>query len=249
MPDPTASGNPQSDIFSQRILERITACLFILYCILQVVSVATRVSSGADQEDALSSILMISVNHSWYLTNKIVGLAAAFVLVALAAFSYPTFSRHSRYLGLLAAVFLLTGGIMGLVSGLAGLALAQEYGQPAPGAAFLTASNPETVYAALEPLRALAGRAGFTAVALALLALSSLIALVKPAKPALRWVGWLGWPVGLLMLFIWIPEATFMHRLGGVGLLVWLLLAAVWLLWNGTANPASPKNTSITGEN
>ena len=235
-----------AEILSPRVVERVAAVLIILYAIALVLTVVTRVGSGADQETALESLTMIAANAELYMASKIANLISAFVLVVLAAVSYRIFQRYDRTLALVGAVTLLSAGLLWTFSSVAGLALAQEYGGPLPSQAPLVrAGSILGTYNAVEPLRALAGQAGFTFAALALLALGSLIAWSGTLP---RWLGWLGIVAGVLMFFIWNPEATALHRIGGGAYLLWLLLLAGWLLFRGTYAATAGDIDAETGE-
>ncbi len=226
------------EVMSHRTAERITALLLFLYGIAQVVTIVTRIASGSDQPDAFSSIAMISANHSWYLASKIANLVAAFLLLGASVFIFQVFRPFDRTLALLASVLLGTAGIFWLHSSLAGLALAETYGAPVPETTGLSSNMQQLAYLAIEPVRAIAGRVGFTAAALGLAAWSALIVFARPLP---RWLGWAGWATAFAMLFIWDPEATAMHRLGGGALLIWLLLVAGLIAWKGTS-----ENTSLS---
>ena len=234
---PTNTFRPE--IISHRAVERLTAFLLVLYCIAQVVTIVTRISSGTDQPDEVRSIAMISLNHSWYLASKIANLVAAFLLLAAGVFIYQVFSAHDRTLSLLAAALLGTAAIFWTFSSLAGLALADIYGEPVPETAVLTSNVQPLAFYAIEPVRAIAGRVGFTAAALGLAALSALIVFARPLP---RWLGWAGWATAIAMLFIWDPGASAMHRLGGAALLLWFLALAGFLLWKGSGQTQGRKS-------
>ena len=260
----TQTGRP--GLLSSRAVERLTALLLVLYCIAQVIAILARVASGTDQSDATFSIMMLTSNNTWYLAGQIANLAAAFLLITLAAMLYQVFSAGDKTLAMLSAVLFLAAGVCWLFSGVAGLALAEIYGthlsptatytypppdtailtaKPLPETAILTANPPTSAYLVIEPLRSLAGRVAFTSAAIAVIVLGTLIALARPLP---RWVGWLAWLVGLAMLFIWDPEATAMHRLGGMGFLAWFLLVAVMLAWKGTQQPTLSNDDSTKGD-
>ncbi len=240
---------PRQAILSHRTLERLTAAILVFYCGAQVVTIVTRIASGADQPDALDSMAMISANHSWYLASKIANLVAAFLLLAASPLVFQVFRIHDRTLPLLAAVFLGAAGAFWLFSSLAGLALADILSKEAYGPSRIyyadDLSSQTTLYAfqAIEPVRAAAGRVGFTAAALGLAAWSATIVFAKPLP---RWLGGAGWASAVAMFFIWEPEATAMHRAGGAALLGWLLVVAGLLTWKGTdrAEKAMPATNS-----
>ena len=220
----------RSPLLAQRTVELLTALVLVLYCVAQVVTIATRIASGTDQPDVTNSVLMLTVNHGWYVASKIANLVAAFLLLTLAVMLYRVFYACDRTLAGLSATLFLAAGVLWLFSSVAGLALAEIYGGPASESALLTRGSQFSAFSTIEPVRAIAGRTGFTAAGLALISLSTLIALARPLP---RWLGWSGWMIGLAMFFIWDPEATTMHRLGGAALLVWFLLVAVLLAWKG----------------
>ena len=228
-------------MLSHRTVELLTALLLVLYCVAQVATIVTRIASGTDQPDAFSSLAMLSANHSWYVASKVANLTAAFLLLGLSVLIYQVFTAFDETLARMASVLFVAAGILWLLSSLAGLALAEVSGTPASETTLLTNNLQPLAFYAIEPVRAIAGRVGFTAVALGLLALSILIAMAKPLP---RWLGWAGLPIAAAMFFIWDPEATAMHRLGGSALLVWFLLVAGLLAWKGTAPMAPPRSHS-----
>ena len=232
-------------LISRRGVERAGASLLILYSLAVTVSVAARVISGADQVTALESIMMIGVNSGWYVGHQTANLISALILVALSAVTYRVFQHTDRNLALVGAFMLIAAGIFSSISSIGGLALAQEFGGPHPAQVVLTAGNPESTYVVIEPLRELAAQVGFTFSGLALLALGGLLAW-SGALP--RWLGWLGILAGVLMFFIWNPNATALHRIGGGAYLLWLLLLAGWLLFRGTQETTAGDIYAETGD-
>ena len=241
----------RQEMLSHRTLERFTAALLLLYCIAQIVTIATRIASGADQPDSLVSMAMISANHSWYLASKIANLVAAFALLVASVFIFRVFRAHDRTFSLLAAVLLGTAAAFWLYSSLVGLAVAEILSNEGHGPRRIFYSDDPSSQAALyafytmEPVRAVAGRAGFTVAALGLAAWSALIALATPLP---RWLGWAGWATTVAMFFIWDPEATAMHRVGGLALLVWLVVMAGLLIWKGTNRTENAMRTANSDE-
>jgi len=233
----TADQSPKQykGILSRRAAERITALLLILYTLAVAVAVTARVSSGVDQETAAESVRMLAVNYGWAVAAYTAGLIAAFALTVLAALIGPVFRPYEPTLAGISAFALLGAAFFGGLGTISGLALASEYSGGLPAqAGYLPGDGGMAAYAALEPLRALAGQVGFTFSGLALLSLGGMMALTG-ALP--RWIGWLGLLVGALMFFIWYDDAAILHRIGGGLYLLWLLMVAGWLLFRGTANP------------
>ena len=178
----------RQDVLSHRTSERIAALLLILYSIAQIITIVARIASSTDQPDALSSIAMISANHSWYIASKIANLIAAFLLLAASVFIFQVFRPFDRTLALLTAVLLATAGIFWLHSSLAGMALAETYGAPLPETAVLSENVRQSAFFAIEPVRAIAGRVGFTAAALG----SGLMERPDSLRRAFAPLAWLG---------------------------------------------------------
>ena len=227
----------RSQLLTEHILHRLVAALLTVYCIAQVVTIVTRIASGADLDSATGSMAMIQANHAWYMASKIANLVAAFLLLAAAVLLYQTFRPFDRALALLATSFLATAAFFWLFSSLAGLAIAENLGSfSGPTATYtqLEAASKLATYQSIEPVRAIAGRVGFTAAALALAFLSVLVVLARPIS---HWFGWAGLVTAVAMLFIWDPEASLMHRLGGGALLAWFLALAGRLALKGVDIP------------
>lgn len=221
-------------ILSRRAAERVAAILLILYIVAVAVAVAARVSGGVDQETAAESVMMLAVNYGWAVAAYTAGLVAAFILTILAALIGQVFRPCDPTLAAISAFALLGAALFGGLAAINGLALAMEYGgESPPQAAYLAADGGLATYMVLEPLRALAGKVGFTFSGLALLSLGGLMALTG-ALP--RWLGGLGLLAGALMFFIWYDDAAVLHRVGGGLYLLWLALVAGRLLFPGTAN-------------
>lgn len=181
-------------------------------------------------------VVTLELSPSWYVyaASQATNLLAAFILTALAAVSYRVFRHYEPTLALTGAFMFLGAAGFAALSGITGLALIREYGTHTFGwASSAEAENLVGIYAFLEPLRALAGRVGFTFGGLALLAFGGLIAW-SGALP--RWVGWLGLPTGALMFFIWYADAAALHRGGGGAYLLWLTLLAGLLFFRGCSS-------------
>ncbi len=232
MTNPKKAGPQRAVVLSRRSTERTVAVLLGLYALALLVMIISRVSSGADQSTAEESIRMIGVNSGWYVGIPLAALTAGFLLVAVAAVSYRVFRIWEPTLALLGSLLFLSAAGAVCLGAIGGLTLAQEYGGafPAQAPPALVESVVGT-YTAIEPLRALAGRVGFTFAGLGLLTWSGLITFTGAAP---RWFGWLGLPVGAVMFFIWVPDASAMHRIGGIAYILWLTLLAGWLFVRGT---------------
>ena len=229
-PNTGVSGSP---LLSDRAVQLITSSLLVLYCVAQVVTIVTRIASGSDTESSAESMAMIAANNSWYLASKISNLVAAFLLLASGVLIYLIFRPFDHALALLAGAFFAVAASLWLLSSLAGLAIAEVLGSGSGATATYVAGSQSSAFNAfdaIEPVRAITGRVGFTAAALALAFLGILITFARPIP---RWLGWAALPTAVAMLFIWDPDASAMHRLGGAALLLWFLAAAAWLALKG----------------
>ena len=78
-------------LLSDRVVQRLTATLLVLYCVAQAITILTRIASGSDMDSAADSIAMIAANHALYTASKISNLVAAFLLLASGILIYPIF--------------------------------------------------------------------------------------------------------------------------------------------------------------
>jgi hypothetical protein len=163
------------------------------------------------------------------------GLVSSILLITMAAGLYSIFRTRHRFLALATSFLFLAAALAWLTSAASGLALAslaQEFVSASGMQAEATASSARAV----DLVRESTGRVGFTLAGLGTLTLGVLIAW-KDALP--KWLGWLGVVVGILMLLIWNDSAAVLHRVGGTGYLLWLLIIGGWLLVRGSQAPQS----------
>lgn len=211
-------------------IERLTGGLMIIYMVAVAVQVAARTASTNSNASFAESLGTLAANHGMYLASMSAGLVSSILLIMLAAGLYSIFRARHHFLALATSFLFLAAALAWLTSAASGLALAslaQEF-VSAPGIqAEATASSARAV----DLVRESTGRVGFTLAGLATLTLGLLIAW-KDALP--KWLGWLGVVVGILMLFIWNDSAAVLHRAGGTGYLLWLLITGGWLLVRGS---------------
>jgi hypothetical protein len=212
-----------------QVLERIVGAGVIAYMLAVAVQVVTRAASYDSSAPFAEALQMIAANQGLYLVSVSAGQVSNIFLVALTAGLYFTFQGHQSQLALLGALTFLAAALTWLMSGAAGIALAslaQEFSVASGTAAEITAGNARAV----DLVREAAGRTGFTLAALSLMVFGFLIAW-RDAVP--KWLGWLGLAVGVLMFLIWNDDAAVLHRIGGAGYLLWLLITGCWLLTRG----------------
>jgi len=225
---------PDSIAPAPRGLERLTGGLLIIYGLLVLATVTTRIGSQSDQADFFQTAMMIATNRDLYLASAVINLISNVLLLALAALLYLTLSRREPALLLVGTCVLVASASVWVVSSAAGLALLSiidsHSGEGTVPLQAMAASGPT-----IELIREVTGKASFTLAALALLAIGAAISW-RGMVP--RWLGWLAVATGLLMLFIWSDDAALLHRVGGAGYLLWLWLLGGWLLLKGTHPPA-----------
>ena len=210
---------------------RWAGVLLFLTGIATVVSVAARVSAGADQPTLEESLAVIAQNQAAYSLGGAARLVSGIALIFAGSFVYSAWgilqSVSSR---LMLVLFILSGLLTALSGGLA-MALAQI----APGATGFSGDAVVPSGASwMYDLRWLTGTVGFTAAGLALGAAAW-------AYPKTGRAAWIivraSAAVGVAMLFIWIDAATVMHRISGIAFLLWLIgMGSLFLSGGPTAN-------------
>ena len=127
-----------------------------------------------------------------------------------------------------AALLLAASGIASAVSGGCAVALAALAPEPQSLSRLAAAGALDNRTGdALLTLRWFAGALGFALAGLGLVALA-------PAQwrlgGILRITAVVDAVLGLAMLFIWLDAATIVHRITGIGFLLWLIISGLWLL-------------------
>jgi hypothetical protein len=222
-----------TEIPSPRNVERLTGGLMIVYMAAVAVQVAARTASTNSSSSLAESLEILTANHGLYLTSMSAGLASSILLIFLAAGLCSIFRARYHFLALATSFLFLAAALAWLTSAASGLALvslAQEF----VSASGIQAESLASSAGAVDLVRESTGRVGFTLAGLGTLVLGGFLAW-KGALP--KWLGWLGVVVGILMLFIWNDSAAVLHRVGGTGYLLWLLITGGWLLVRGTRAP------------
>ena len=217
---------------------RWAGLLLFLTGIATVVSVAARVSAGADQPTLEESLAVIAQNQAAYFLGGAARLVSGIALIFAGSFVYRALGiSQSVSAKLMLVLFILSGLFTALSGGLA-MALAQI----APGATELSGATTVASGASwMYDLRWLTGTVGFTAAGLALGA----AAWAYPKTGRAAWViVRASAAIGIAMLFIWIDAATAMHRISGIAFLLWLIgMGSLFLSGGPTANEAESDAT------
>ena len=210
---------------------RWAGLLLFITGIATVVSVAARVSAGADQPTIEESLAAIAQNQGAYFLGGAARLVSGIALIFAGSFVYSAGgipqSVSSR---LMLVLFILSGFLTALSGGLA-IALAQVAPEATGVSSGTTVAGGTSL---MYDLRWLTGTVGFTAAGLALGAAAW-------AYPKTGRAAWIivraSAAIGVAMLFIWIDAATAMHRISGVAFLLWLIgMGSLFLSGGPTAN-------------
>ena len=191
--------------------------------------------------EASEKLAAIGAAKSAYATGGVARLAAGLLLLA-AAFPLWRLARACQpAAGGAAASLLAVSGAATAVSGAIAIALAALAPETQPADMLrpidgLASPAEET----LLTLRWAAGALGF---ALAGLGLAALALAQWRAGSLLRGAAIIAAVLGVAMLFIWIDAATVVHRITGIGFLVWLIAAGLWLA-AGRVRPG-PQETPV----
>lgn len=234
---------------------RSAGALLLLTALATAVSVMARLSANADATpltDALaqSQNLDVEAIAALSVSEKLNAIGSAKVAYAaggaarliggltLLAAAWPLWrvmgGYHRRAMGA-AAMLLAASGVASAVSGGCAISLAALAPEAQSAAGLGSAAGLDVgTEDALFTLRWFAGALGFALAGLGLAALG-------PAQwrvgGILRLSAVAGAGLGLGMLFIWVDAATVVHRITGVGFLLWLIITGVWLLAGRTKAP------------
>ncbi len=235
---------------------RIAGVFLLLTALATAISVPARLMAGADDTpftDTLSQGINLEQAEIARLaaSEKLSAIGAASVAYGtggaarlvggftLLASSLPLWravgTYHPTAMGM-AVVLLAASGIASAVSGASAVALAVL--APEPQATVVLTHGESFVSGAEEALLTLrwaTGALGFTLAGLGLVALGPV---QWRMGGFLRVAAVVGAVLGAAMLFIWVDGATLVHRITGIGFLIWLILAGLWLVAGRVRQPA-----------
>ena len=201
---------------------RTAGGLLLLTAIATVVSVVTRVASGADQPTLLESLAAIAANTELYSIGGIARLVSGIALIAAAGYVLKIWADGGRWSAPTVPAIMIASGGFTAVSGLCAIGLVFSAG--AVNDAFLTGvvgqSPVDSSTEALAFLRWFTGKVGFAAAGLALMGAAGYHWRVGGR---LKYFAIASVVVGVAMQFIWVDAATPVHRISGVAFLAWLL--------------------------
>jgi len=201
-----------------------TAGVFLLFTAFATVAmVIFRVAADADQPTLVESLAAISESKGLYGIGGVARLLSGITLIVAAWFLLATWIIRQRLGTPVVPVLFAVSGLFTAVSGGCTVWLAVSVPDTADAiSAFAQTSSTELV----ADLRWLTGKIGFAVAGLALI-----IAARYQWKVGgtLRRISPVTAIIGILMQFIWIDSATFMHPINGTVFFLWLIAIGAML--------------------
>ena len=207
---------------------RRAGLLLLLTAVVTMVMVVTRVSADADQPTLAESVWAIAENRAVYSVSGVARFISGITLLAGAWFLLRTWIIRERRATPLVPALFISSGIFTALAGAATLALAALAAEPSAASRLVENADPVGAPTeAMDYLRWITGKIGFTAAGLALVVaaryhwkVGGILRYVSPASAVL----------GIAMLFIWWDAATLLHRITGPAFVVWLVFVGAMLL-------------------
>ena len=208
---------------------RAAGLLLLLAAVATAVSVMARLNSSQEPLPGSPLPLPVILDTGLYAGAGAARVVSGLALLAAALFLWRCLPEQDR-LADAATKLLEASGIVTAASGACMLALAIMIPEGASGDTLInTTSTARGVLdwvGSVDLARWIAGKAGFTLAGLGLIALGPaqwrIGGLLKISAVA-------DVIIGVAMLFIWVDAATVMHRVSGIGFLLWLIITGVWL--------------------
>lgn len=218
----SASQDARQPVAQSHGAVRTAGALLLLTAIATVISVFTRVASGADQPTLLESLAAIAANKELYSIGGITRFASGITLIAAAGCVLKIWADGGRWSAPTIPAIMIASGGLTTVSGVCAIGLVFSAG--AVNDAFLTGvvgqSPVDRSTEVFAFLRWFTGKLGFAAAGLALMGAAGYHWRVGGK---LKYFAVASVVVGVAMQFIWVDAATPVHRISGVAFLVWLL--------------------------
>jgi len=198
------------------------------------VSVMTRLSGSMEPLAGSPIQVPIILDAGQYIIAGAARTVSGLALVAAAVFLKLALRRDQPVAAGIAMTLLELSGVATAISGAAMLALAGGLPQATEGTATLAAWDMPGWVGAVDGIRWIAGKVGFTLAGLGLIALGPVQWRIGGILKIAAVVDVI---IGVAMLLIWVDAATVMHRISGIAFLAWLIVSGVWLIL-GLMQPA-----------
>ena len=199
---------------------RRAGVLLLLTAAATLAMVSARVAADTDQSTLLESLRAIADNTGMYSLSGAARTISGVTLVAGALYLSYTWIIQEGFGTPLVPYLLVASGVLTAMSGVYALLLATTVGEASEVSVTATRD-------ALSTVRWVSGKAGFTVGGLALVVAGvrqwqsgGMLMRIAPASVV----------IGIGMQLIWVDAATVVHRVTGVGFVVWLALIGVMLV-------------------
>ena len=215
---------------------RIAGGFLLLTALATAISVPARLMAGADLPTPEESLAAIGGAATAYGVGGAARLVGGLMLMAAGFYLWRAIGEHHPTAMAIVAVLLAASGIASAVSGASAIALAVMAPEPQATRIYTQgmASGLGTEQT-LFSVRWITGSLGFTLAGLGLVALGPvqwrIDRFLRVSAPVVA-------VLGVAMLFIWVDAATLVHRITGIGFLIWLILAGLWLSAGRVRPPA-----------
>ena len=202
---------------------RAAGLFLLLTALATMVAVAGRVMADADQATLAESLAAVSESRALYGIGGAARLVSGIALIAAAWYLLNTWIIKERFGSPVVPALFAVSGLFTLVSG----ASTAWLGVSVPS----TAGTIDTVASAsstevADYLRWLTGKIGFAVAGLALLVAARY---QWKAGGVLRRISPAAAVIGILMQFIWVDAATFIHPINGTAFVLWLVAVGAML--------------------
>lgn len=202
---------------------RAAGLFLLLTALATVLMVAARVAADADQVTLADSLAAVSESRAVYGAGGVARMVSGITLAAAAWFLLNTWIIRERFGSPIVPILYAVSGLFTLVSGACAVWLAVSVpGTTGAIDAFAASSSTEVA----DYLRWLTGKIGFAIAGLALLAAAryqwragGMLRVMTPVSAI----------IGILMQFIWVDSASFMHPINGTAFVLWLVAIGAML--------------------
>lgn len=205
---------------SPDLMARWGGAFLLLTAVATAVMVYARVASGADQGTLLESLRAVGENRGMYGLFGAMRVMSGLTLLAGGWFLLRTWIIRDRWATPLVPYLFLASGVCTALSGACALLIAVQADPSSASLADVTGIG------AVDNLRWITGKVGFTAAGLALIVAAWY---QWQVGGALRIVAPVSAILGVVMQLIWLEAATIIHPVVGGLFFLWLLVIGTML--------------------
>ena len=219
-PQPRVPGEPGR---TRDNAARAAGIFLLLTALTTLAAVAARVAADADQATLAQSLAAISDSKALYGIGGAARLVSGITLIAAAWLLLRTWIIRLRLGTPAVPILFAASGLFTLVSG--GCAVWLAVSVPDAADTISTYAGTSSTEVASD-LRWLTGKIGFAIAGIALIAAARY---QWKAGGMLRRISPVSAVIGILMQFIWVDAATFVHQFSGAAFFLWLVAIGAML--------------------